>query len=108
LRLADVPGPVDAPRDCRRGVRGHGCRRRRCAARRAPFPRPGAGAPCADRNPLAYQPAAASGPPARAQPRGRPLDPLAVALRVRPGAPPSMQSGTGSRRAGTGSRRGTC
>src|SRR5215470_14713902 len=45
----------------------------------------GTGAPGANRNPLADQPAAASGPPVRAQPRRRPLDPLTVALRLRPG-----------------------
>src|SRR6516164_2901122 len=45
----------------------------------------GTGTPGADRDPLADQPAAASGPPARAQCGRRPLDPLTVALRLRPG-----------------------
>jgi hypothetical protein len=64
---------------------GHWSCGRWCTARRAPFPRPGTGTPGADRDPLADQPAAASGPPARAQPGRRALDSLPIALRLRPG-----------------------
>src|SRR5262249_33107004 len=85
--------------------------RRRYIARRGPFPRSGTGAPGADRKPLADQPTAASGPSVRTQPGRRPLNPLTVALRLRPGPrgrrglEPDPGGDRGAGRPGTGGER---